>query len=290
MKSTIKSFVSLLVAFVMMFVLSACGTSLQKPTGLEKKVIEQEEVTDEGQLDDKEEPSELAVVDSTEDELDNKLEDIQVEPIKPVATVEKETQPTTNKNEQKQDKITPNDNAKNKPTESGGDAGEKQLSKPVVDNKKEPVVTKPVPSQPTPSKPVETPTKKPAEKEEQPETQASTITYSIVISSSEAPLPATEMKIIDGDTVLKALIAITKEKKIQMDYRGGQGATAYVEGMGNVYEFDRGQGSGWMYRVNGIFPDRGAGAVSLLAGDRVEWLYTTNLGVDLNADLKPFRR
>ena len=75
-----------------------------------------------------------------------------------------------------------------------------------------------------------------------------------------------------------------------MDYRGGQGATAYIEGIDNVYEFDRGQGSGWMYRVNGIFPDRGAGVVPLQDGDRVEWLYTTNLGVDLKADLKPFRR
>ncbi|WP_052345732.1 DUF4430 domain-containing protein [Paucisalibacillus sp. EB02] len=119
-----------------------------------------------------------------------------------------------------------------------------------------------------------------------------TIVYSIVISEStnEIPLPPTEMEIEEGDTVLQALINITKEKRIQMDYRGGQGATAYVEGIANVYEFDRGQGSGWMYRVNGIFPDRGAGVVPLLPGDRVEWLYTTNLGVDLGADLKPFRR
>lgn len=117
-----------------------------------------------------------------------------------------------------------------------------------------------------------------------------TIVYSIVISDSEIPLAPTEMEVKEGDTVLDALIRITKEKGIQMDYRGGQGATAYVEGIANVYEFDRGQGSGWMYRVNGIFPDRGAGVVPLLPGDRVEWLYTTDLGKDLGADLQPFRR
>ncbi|MBC5636758.1 DUF4430 domain-containing protein [Ornithinibacillus sp. BX22] len=117
-----------------------------------------------------------------------------------------------------------------------------------------------------------------------------TIVYSIVISETEVPLPPTEMEVMDGDTVLQALIRITREKSIQMDYRGGQGATAYVEGIDNVYEFDRGSGSGWMYRVNGVFPDRGAGVVPLLPGDRVEWLYTTNLGEDLGADLKPFRR
>ncbi|MFC0014323.1 MULTISPECIES: DUF4430 domain-containing protein [Allobacillus] len=127
-------------------------------------------------------------------------------------------------------------------------------------------------------------------KEEEDAKKAQTIVHSIVISDSEIPLPPTEMEINDGFTVLDALIKITKAKKIQMDYRGGQGATAYVEGIANVYEFDRGSGSGWMYRVNGIFPDRGAGVVPLLPGDRVEWLYTTNLGKDLGADLKPFRR
>ena len=121
---------------------------------------------------------------------------------------------------------------------------------------------------------------------------SNTIVYSIVISeeTDEIPLSPTEMEIEEGDTVLDALINITMAKSIQMDYRGGQGATAYVEGIANVYEFDRGQGSGWMYRVNGIFPDRGAGVVPLLPGDRVEWLYTTDLGVDLGANLQPFRR
>ena len=106
-----------------------------------------------------------------------------------------------------------------------------------------------------------------------------------MISDNEIPLQPTEMEIEDYDTVLQALISITMQKGIHMDYRGHKGATAYVQGMGNVYEFDRGQGSGWMYRINGIFPDRGAGVVPLLDGDRVEWLYTTNLGEDLGADL-----
>ena len=29
---------------------------------------------------------------------------------------------------------------------------------------------------------------------------------------------------------------------------------AYIEGIGNLYEFDCGSVSGWMYRVNGEFP------------------------------------
>lgn len=125
-------------------------------------------------------------------------------------------------------------------------------------------------------------------KEQQP--QAKTITYSIVADKDMGTiLPATEVEVQDGDTVLDALISVTRNKGIHMAFRGGTGANAYVEGINNLYEFDRGQGSGWMYRVNGIFPNRGAGVVPVLPGDRVEWLYTLDLGKDLGADLKPFR-
>lgn len=154
-----------------------------------------------------------------------------------------------------------------------------------TDNKKRSSsqTTKTTASQPTKN------TTKEKQKQTQPEKKKNTVVYSIVISSNEVPLPPTEVEMTDGETVLDVLIRVTKEKGIQMDYRGGRGGTAYVEGIANVYEFDRGQGSGWMYRVNGIFPDRGAGTVPLYAGDRVEWLYTTNLGNDLGANLQPFR-
>lgn len=135
-----------------------------------------------------------------------------------------------------------------------------------------------------------TTTKSSTKKQTKTQKKKNTVVYSIVISSNEVPLPPTEVEITDGESVLDVLIKVTKAKEIQMDYRGGRGGTAYVEGIDNVYEFDRGQGSGWMFRVNGIFPDRGAGVVPLYAGDRVEWLYTTNLGKDLGANLQPFRR
>lgn len=119
-----------------------------------------------------------------------------------------------------------------------------------------------------------------------------TIIHSITISeeTEEVPLKPTNQEIEEGETLLDALIAITKSEGIQMDYRGGQGGSAYVEGIDNLYEFDRGPGSGWTYRVNGKFPNRGVGLVSLCDGDRVEWFYTTNLGEDIDSDLEPFRK
>ncbi|MBC5636757.1 DUF4430 domain-containing protein [Ornithinibacillus sp. BX22] len=114
------------------------------------------------------------------------------------------------------------------------------------------------------------------------------VQLTIVVSEEEVPLPFSEIKIEEGDMVLDALINATEENDITLSYRG-TGATAYVEGIDDIYEFDRGPGSGWMYRVNGVFPNRGAGVIPLVPGDVVEWLYTTDLGNDIGADLHPFR-
>ena len=74
-----------------------------------------------------------------------------------------------------------------------------------------------------------------------------------------------------------------KDKKIQMEYTG-KGESVYVEGINNLYEFDKGSTSGWMYNVNGTYPNKSAGAYILKAGDTVEWRYTLDLGKDLGAN------
>ncbi len=57
--------------------------------------------------------------------------------------------------------------------------------------------------------------------------------------------------------------------------------SAYIEGIANLYEFDCGELSGWMYKVNGWFPNYGCSRYQLKAGDKVEWVYTCDLGVDV---------
>jgi hypothetical protein len=57
--------------------------------------------------------------------------------------------------------------------------------------------------------------------------------------------------------------------------------SAYIEGIANLYEFDRGELSGWMYCVNGWYPNYGCSAYKLKDGDAIEWHYTTDLGRDL---------
>jgi hypothetical protein len=59
------------------------------------------------------------------------------------------------------------------------------------------------------------------------------------------------------------------------------GGGAYIRGAGGIYEFDCGAASGWMYRVNGVFPNAAVSAYTLQPGDAVELLYTCALGRDL---------
>jgi len=133
-------------------------------------------------------------------------------------------------------------------------------------------------------------TEKPNETNEKPTPALSKVSYSILADKETGTiLPSTAVEIKEGDTVMDVLIRTTRDKGIPMSFRGGTGATAYVEGINNLFEFDKGQGSGWMYRVNGIFPNKSAGVVPLLNGDRIEWLYTLDLGKDLGAELQPFR-
>jgi hypothetical protein len=54
-----------------------------------------------------------------------------------------------------------------------------------------------------------------------------------------------------------------------------------VEGINNLFEFDHGAKSGWLYRVNGSMYSKSAGAFTVKAGDVIEWLYTLDLGRDI---------
>ena len=61
----------------------------------------------------------------------------------------------------------------------------------------------------------------------------------------------------------------------------GQWDMVYIAGINYLYEFDFGDLSGWIYHVNGSAPSVGCGEYILKDGDRIEWLYTCDLGNDL---------
>ena len=57
--------------------------------------------------------------------------------------------------------------------------------------------------------------------------------------------------------------------------------TILVEGINQLYEFDCGELSGWMYSVNSWFPNYGCSQYEVSDGDMIEWRYTCDLGRDV---------
>ncbi len=86
----------------------------------------------------------------------------------------------------------------------------------------------------------------------------------------------------EGESVFNLLMREMKRNKIHMEFENTPiYNSAYIEGIANLYEFDCGELSGWMYKVNGWFPNYGCSRYQLKAGDKVEWVYTCDLGVDV---------
>lgn len=105
------------------------------------------------------------------------------------------------------------------------------------------------------------------------------------IPSDGIILKKSEYKLNDGDSVFDILLRVTQQNKIQLEYDGSDNNsinTVYIKGMNQLYEYDFGELSGWMYRVNGEFPGMGCADYYLSDGDIIEWFYTCDLGKDIS--------
>ena len=92
----------------------------------------------------------------------------------------------------------------------------------------------------------------------------------------------------EGDSVFDLLRRVTREYKIHMEYsQSPMYGSAYIEGIFNLYELDAGSGSGWMYSVNGWYPNYGCSGYALEPGDVVEWRYTCETGEDIGGGYQP---
>ena len=95
-------------------------------------------------------------------------------------------------------------------------------------------------------------------------------------------LAAAEVEFTEGESAFDLLKRVCRENKLHMEFSETPVyQSAYIEGIGNLYEFDCGEGSGWMYRVNGEFPNVGCSRCALADGDTVEWVYTCDFGADV---------
>ena len=94
-----------------------------------------------------------------------------------------------------------------------------------------------------------------------------------IVGPNEASLSATKIKINDGDTIFSVLNHAKNDKIIIMDSTGS-GSTAYIQGINNVYEFDYGPKSGWMFKLNNVSITKSVGVIKVKAGDHIEGYYT----------------
>ena len=103
-----------------------------------------------------------------------------------------------------------------------------------------------------------------------------------VLPSDGIVLNKAEYGFDKDESVFDVLKRVCNEKNIHFDFTsvpvtGG----AYIRGINNLYEYDCGSVSGWMYKVNGDFPNVGCSDYKLSEGDSIEFLYSCDLGADI---------
>ena len=104
-----------------------------------------------------------------------------------------------------------------------------------------------------------------------------------IVPSNGIILGTVTVELQEGDTVFSVLQRVVSDYNIQMEYSVSPlYQTTYIEGLGNLYEKDCGARSGWMFAVNGVFPNYGASDCTVQDGDSIRWLYTCDLGSDLS--------
>ena len=106
-----------------------------------------------------------------------------------------------------------------------------------------------------------------------------------LIPSNGVILEPISVTFYEGESVFDLLQRVCRENGIHLEsswtpiYN-----SAYIEGIHNLYEFDCGALSGWVYRVNGWYPNYGCSRYQLVDGEVVEWRYTCDLGKDVGCD------
>ena len=99
-------------------------------------------------------------------------------------------------------------------------------------------------------------------------------------------LPVVTVEFTPGETVFQVLQRVCEASELQLEYSWTPLYDSYyVEGINHLYEFDCGFESGWMYKVDGWFPNYGCSAYELQGGEEIVWYYTCKgLGTDVGAE------
>ena len=88
------------------------------------------------------------------------------------------------------------------------------------------------------------------------------------------------------NTVFDALSTVCRNNDIQLDFEYTPVyESSYIKAIGFLYEFDAGPASGWMFSVNGWYPNYGCSNYYLRDGDVIVWRYSCRgYGSDIGAN------
>ena len=100
-------------------------------------------------------------------------------------------------------------------------------------------------------------------------------------------LAPSKLSFEEGETAFDVLKRACELAGIQLEFSWTPMYNSYyIEGINNLYEFDCGEQSGWMYKVNGWFPNYGCSSYQLEDGDAMVWCFTCKgLGADVGGQV-----
>lgn len=99
------------------------------------------------------------------------------------------------------------------------------------------------------------------------------------VPKSGVILKSTKVGFYSAESVFDVLKRTCQSKGIQLEYSYTPlYGSYYIEGINHIYEFDCGNESGWMYKVNGSLPGYGCSQYELNGGENIAFCYTCTSG------------
>ena len=117
-------------------------------------------------------------------------------------------------------------------------------------------------------------------KEENKEEEKPKFIVNINIKMVDDTIFSSQIVLENEVTAFEALKYYCENNSIQIGYTGS-GQFIYVSSINGIKEKSEGPSSGWMYKVNGTFPNVSAGKYKLSSNDTLEWVFTKDGGKDV---------
>lgn len=235
-------------------------------------------------IDDKKEEITPEKNEEEKNSIDNSLDEEEIDK----EETEKEEIPKTTEDLDLENDTKDKNTSEEKKQENKLSGNKKEENKGNTDTKKEDTSKKEEPKKEEPKKEESKPTEN--KKEENTEEKSVTITFSMTsllnnmdklkegkekyVPSSGYILSNVKAKIKDGENVFEVTKRVLSDNGIQFEYEYSPVFNShYIEGINNIYEFDAGDNSGWVYEVNGSRVNVGSDAYKLNSGDKILWKY-----------------